>query len=48
MAQTEHPQQIGRHPGPYWATSTELVGAREYTGCLGVQSPGKHEGSPEG
>ncbi len=38
----------GRHPGPYWATSTELGGAREYAGCPGVQSPGKHAGSPEG
>ncbi len=37
--------QIGRHPRPYWATSTELGGAREYAGCLGVQSPGKHEGA---
>ncbi len=38
----------GRHPGPYWATSTELGGAREYAGCLDVQSPGKHEVSPRG
>ncbi len=33
---------------PYRATSTELVGAREYAGCLDVQSPGKREWSPEG
>ncbi len=48
MVQTKHPQT-------YWETSRvilghqyELVGAIEYAGCLGVQSPGKHAGSPEG
>ncbi len=37
-----------RHPGPYWATNTELGGVRKYAGFLGVQSLGKHAGSPEG
>ncbi len=45
MAQTEHPRTN-------WETSraisTELGLTREYTGCLGIQSQGRHEGSPEG
>ncbi len=45
MAQTEHPRTYWE---TYRATSTELGGAREIAGCLGVQSPGKDAGSPEG
>ncbi len=41
-------EHTGRPPGPYWATSTELAGAREYAGCLDVQSPEKRVLSPEG
>ncbi len=40
--------RTGRHPWPYWATSTELEGARGFAGCLGVQSPVLCELSPEG
>ncbi len=41
-------RRTGWHPRPYWATSTELDGARGFAGCLGVQSPVLRELSPEG
>ncbi len=31
--------RTGWHPGSYWATRTELEGARGSVCCLGVQSP---------
>ncbi len=40
--------RTGWHPGSYWATRTELEGARGSVCCLGVQSPNIVHWAPEG
>ncbi len=37
-------ERTGRHPGSYWATSTEPGGAREYTGCPEESMQGAQKG----